>query len=151
VAHCVDLPVPESTSGGEEVNDACEQTAKPPSRGGRLPLCGTGFSSAQWGDLEVGNTVAPPGDHTPLHRGLPSGVCPCPHYGYVFKGRLRCHYPESDWPDEVVETGDAYFFPAGHVLIYEEVSEVLELNPAAALQVLMDHIESVVTALGQSS
>jgi len=51
----------------------------------------------------------------------------------------------------VAETGDAYFFRAGHVLIYEEESEVLELNPAAALQVLMDHIESVVTAMGQLS
>jgi hypothetical protein len=69
----------------------------------------------------------------------------------MFKGRLRCQYPESDWPDEVAETGDAYFFRAGHVLIYEEESEVLELNPAAALQVLMDHVESVVTAMTQSS
>jgi hypothetical protein len=61
----------------------------------------------------------------------------------MFKGRLRCRYPGSDWPDEVAETGDVYFFRSGHVLIYEEPSEVLELNPAAALQLLMDHVESV--------
>jgi hypothetical protein len=29
------------------------------------------------------------------------------------------------------------------VLAYEEETEALELNPAAALQTLMDHIESV--------
>lgn len=37
--------------------------------------------------------------------------------------------------------GDAYFFRAGHVLIYEEATEALELNPADALEVLVDHIE----------
>ena len=37
----------------------------------------------------------------------------------------------------------AYFFPAGHVLSYEEETEALELNPAAALQTLMDHIEAL--------
>jgi hypothetical protein len=29
------------------------------------------------------------------------------------------------------------------VLIYEEETEALELNPAAALQTLMDHIEAL--------
>jgi hypothetical protein len=43
---------------------------------------------------------------------------------------------------EVAETGDAYFFRAGHALIYEADTEALELNPAAAPQVLMDHIEA---------
>ena len=33
-------------------------------------------------------------------------------------------------------------FEAGHHLEYEEESEVLELNPAHALQVLMNHVEA---------
>jgi hypothetical protein len=112
--------------------------------GGRWPLCGVGFKSVQWGDLEVGHTiVTEPHDCTELYATLPGGVCMCPHYGYMFRGRLRCVYPGSDWPDEVATTGDVYFFRAGHVLMYEEPSEVLELNPAAALNVLMDHIESL--------
>ncbi|OBK79176.1 hypothetical protein A5650_08860 [Mycobacterium sp. 1164985.4] len=93
--------------------------------------------------MEVGYTTTGIGDHTALYQGLPGGVCPCPHYGYVFKGRIRCRFPGSDRSDEVAATGEAYFFPAGHVLIYEEETEALELNPAAALQTLMDHIESV--------
>jgi len=109
---------------------------------GRWPLCGRGFRSVQWGDLEVGFTTTGPGDHTAAYQGLPGGVCPCPHYGFVFTGRIRCVYPGSDWPDEVAETGDAYFFRAGHTLIYEADTEALELNPAAALQVLMDHFEA---------
>jgi hypothetical protein len=117
---------------------------------GRWPLCGAGFRSIQWGDLEVGYTQTDAGDHTLLYQGLPGDVCPCPHYGYMFKGRLRCRYPGSDWPDEVAAEGDVYFFRAGHVLIYEEPSEVLELNPASALQYMMDHIEKVATRLADS-
>jgi hypothetical protein len=86
----------------------------PQGGGGRWPLCGSGFRSEQWGDMEVG--------HTTVDERV---------------------YPNSDWPDEVAETGDVYYFRAGHVLMYEEPSEVLELNPAAALQTLMDHVESV--------
>jgi hypothetical protein len=82
-------------------------------------------------------------DCTPACASLPGGVCSCPHYGYVFSGRVRCVYPGSDWPDEVAVAGDVFFFRAGHVLVYEEASEVLELNPAAALQVVMDEMEDV--------
>jgi hypothetical protein len=118
--------------------------------GGRWPLCGTGFRSVQWGDLEVGYTETDAGDHTALYVGLPGDVCPCPHYGYMLKGRLRCRYPGSEWPDEVAEEGDVYFFRAGHVLVYEEPSEVLELNPAYALQYMMDHIEQMAARLAGS-
>jgi hypothetical protein len=52
--------------------------------------------------------------------------------------------------DEVALAGEVYFFRPGHVLIYEEPSEVLELNPAAALGILMDHIESVVAGMADS-
>ena len=68
---------------------------------GRWPLCGSGFRSAQWGDMEVGYTTTGVGDHAAIYQGLPGGVCQCPHYGYVFKGRIRSRYPGTDWPDEV--------------------------------------------------
>ena len=45
---------------------------------GRWPLCGRGFRSAQWGDMEVGYTTTGAGDHTALYQGLAGGVCPCP-------------------------------------------------------------------------
>ena len=110
--------------------------------GGRWPLCGAGFRSARWGDMEIGYTVAGPMNASAAYERLPGHICQCPHYGYVFSGRLRCTYPGSDWPDEVAEAGDVYFFEAGHHLEYEEPSEVLELNPAHALEVLMDHVEA---------
>ena len=57
---------------------------------------------------------------------------------------LRAVYPGSDWPDEVIEAGEAYFIPSGHVLIYEEASRILELNPAAALQTCMDAMQKAI-------
>ena len=108
---------------------------------GRWPLCGRGFRSVQWGDLEVGFTTTGPGDHTAAYQGLPGGVCPCPHYFYVFEGRIRCIWPDSDIPDEIVSAGEVCFFPSGHVLVYGEASRVLELNPAAALRDCMDAME----------
>ncbi|MBL7501158.1 hypothetical protein I6A84_10840 [Frankia sp. CNm7] len=114
---------------------------------GRWPLSSVGFRSVQWGDMEVGFTAAGPIDCTPGYKGLPNDLCPCAHYGYVFKGKLRCVYPGSDKPDEVAEAGDVYFFEANHTLIYEEASEVLEINPAKPLQQVMDHFEGMAKAL----
>jgi len=111
--------------------------------GGRWPLCGQGFRSEKWGDMEVGYTSTKgPTDASATYAGLPGGVCQCPHYGYVFKGRIRCIYPGTDWPDEVAEAGDVYFFRAGHHLKYDEATDAFELNPADALQVLMDNVEA---------
>ncbi|MFC4595823.1 hypothetical protein [Sphingobium tyrosinilyticum] len=116
-----------------------------PSGSQRWPALGEGgFHTEKWGDMEVGYTTVPgPLDCSEMYKagGLPGGVCPCPHYGYVFEGRLRARYPGSDWPDEVIEAGEAYFIPSGHVLIYEEASRVLELNPAHALQMCMDAMQ----------
>lgn len=116
-----------------------------PNGGDRWPAIGRdGFKTVQWGDLEVGfTTVHEPLDCTEIYKqgGLPGGVCPCPHYGYVFEGRMRAVYPGTDWPEEIVEAGEVYFIPAGHVLIYDEPSRVLEFNPAHALQTCMDAMQ----------
>lgn len=120
-----------------------------PNGGDRWPAIGhEGFRTVQWGDMEVGfTTVHAPLDCTEAYKfgGLPGGVCPCPHYGYIFEGRMRAKYPGSDWPDEVIEAGEAYFIPSGHVLVYEEPSRVFELNPAHALQMCMDAMERAIS------
>ena len=53
------------------------------------------FRSAHWGDMEVSfTTVDGPLDCTELYKagGYPGGVCQCPHYFYVFEGRIRCRW-----------------------------------------------------------
>ena len=58
-----------------------------------------GFKSVHWGDLEIGHTLLhQPTSSEGLYAALPGGVCLCPHYGYVFKGTVRCVYPGSDFP-----------------------------------------------------
>jgi hypothetical protein len=108
---------------------------------GRWAFAGDRFRTVQWGDLEVGlTTVEGSLDVTEMYKvgGMPGGVCPCPHYGYIFSGRIRAVYPDSGQPDEVAVAGEAYFFPAGHVLVYEEPTKALEVNPAYALGQCMD-------------
>jgi len=109
----------------------------------RWPMTKGNYRVMPMGDMMVGLTTTPPFDCTEAYKegGLPGGVCPCPHYGYVFKGRIRSRYPGSDWPDEVAEAGMVYFFPAGHILIYEEETEALELNPTHALYMCMDAMQ----------
>jgi hypothetical protein len=113
----------------------------PNAGGGRWPAATDRFRSIHWGDMEVGYTALDhPADITALYEagGFPGKVCQCPHYGYIFEGSIRAVYPDTDIPDEVATAGEAYFFPAGHVLIYPEPTKALELNPAFALQQCMD-------------
>jgi hypothetical protein len=108
-------------------------------------LVGGFYRTTQLGDMEVGFTSLPfhlDCTNTYKESGLAGGVCGCPHYGYVIKGKLRCVYPGTDMPDDVAEAGEVYYFPAGHVLIYEEPTDAVEFNPAAALQQLMTGINN---------
>jgi hypothetical protein len=92
--------------------------------------------SIKAGELEIGFTwTKGPRDYTPLYEGLPGGVCPCDHYGYVFSGRIRARY--ADGTEETVGPGEAYWIPKGHVLIYEEATHHLEFNFHDQLQALM--------------
>ncbi|MGV0044938.1 hypothetical protein ACRU13_09285 [Mycobacterium colombiense] len=119
----------------------------PAGGGGRWPAAAESFRSVQWGDMEVGfTTVGEPMDCTDIYAHMPGGVCPCPHYGYLIRGRLRCTFPGTDLADEVAGAGELYFFPPGHVLIYEEPTTALEFNPAAALQQLMEGVQRAMTA-----
>lgn len=93
--------------------------------------------SIQAGEMDIGFTwTTGPRDYTPLYAGLPGGVCPCDHYGYVFSGRIRARY--ADGTEEVISAGEAYFIPKGHVLIYEEATHHFELNFHDQLKALMD-------------
>ncbi len=53
-------------------------------------------------------------DATPLMKGLPDDRCPCPHWGYVFNGKMTARYADRD---EVFEVGEAFYIPPGHVPI----------------------------------
>lgn len=74
-------------------------------------------------------------DSTPLLRGLPGNRCTCPHWGYVFSGRLVF---ELDGRTEIYEAGDAFYLPPGHIQKADAGTEYLQFSPADDLHVVTE-------------
>jgi mannose-6-phosphate isomerase-like protein (cupin superfamily) len=67
----------------------------------------------------------------PMLASLPGGHCRCPHWGYLFQGRMVVHYDDHD---EVVEQGQAFYMPPGHVPEADAGSEFVIFSPTAELK-----------------
>ena len=78
-------------------------------------------------------------DATELMRGLPDDRCQCPHWGYVLKGRIPFRFADRD---EVVEAGDAFYLPPGHVPIVEAGTEIVQFSPSEPLHEVSRHLEA---------
>lgn len=70
-------------------------------------------------------------DGSALLKGLPDDRCPCPHWGYVLKGRLTYRFADRE---ETFVAGDAFYLPPGHVPAAEAGSEIVQFSPAAELR-----------------
>jgi hypothetical protein len=71
-------------------------------------------------------------DLTPLLKGLPGDSCQCPHWGYVTAGRLTVRYGDHE---EVMEPGDAFSMPPGHVPAVVAGTELVMFSPQDELAV----------------
>ena len=69
-------------------------------------------------------------DMTPVLASLPGGNCSCPHWGYVFSGRMTVHYADHD---DVIEAGDAFYMAPGHVPEVVAGTEFVMFSPADLL------------------
>ena len=78
-------------------------------------------------------TIKQTHDLAPMLAGLPGGNCSCPHWGYVFKGRVVVRYDDRE---EVFEAGDAFYMPPGHVPAADAGTELLQISPAEELAVV---------------
>ncbi len=76
--------------------------------------------------VEIGQDT----DLTPLLQGLPNDQCPCPHWGYVFKGRM---WFRSGGREESFGSGEAFYVPAGHTAGADAGSEFLIFSPTEQL------------------
>jgi hypothetical protein len=76
-------------------------------------------------------------DLTPLLQGLPNDQCQCPHWGYVFKGRM---WFRSDRGEESFGPGDAYYVPAGHTSGADADSEFLMFSPSEQIAEVEAHM-----------
>ena len=93
---------------------------------------------ADWGDLRAMVISLPAGtDLAPLLQGLPGDLCPCPHWGYVVKGRIRVRYAEGE---ETLRAGDLFYLPPGHTPLVEEDAEFVEFSRPAEFQPVLDHL-----------
>jgi hypothetical protein len=70
-------------------------------------------------------------DGTPMLKGLPGDRCPCPHWGYVLKGRLTYRFEDHE---EVFEAGDAFYLPPGHIPLADAGSEIVQFSPSEQLK-----------------
>jgi hypothetical protein len=63
--------------------------------------------------------------------GLPGGRCPCPHWGYIVRGRVTVRYADHE---EVYEAGDAFYMPPGHIPAAVVGTEIIQFSPSDQLQ-----------------
>ena len=69
-------------------------------------------------------------DLAPMLAALPGGHCSCPHWGYLFAGRMTVRYADHE---EVYEAGDAFTMPPGHVPMAEAGTEFVQFSPTDQL------------------
>ena len=55
-------------------------------------------------------TIRQDHDLAPMLASLPGGMCQCPHWGVMTKGRMTVRYADRE---EVFEAGDAFYMPPG--------------------------------------
>ena len=104
-----------------------------------------GIRGADWGELRSMIVSLPAGtDLAPLLQGLPNDLCPCPHWGYVVKGRMRVVYADRE---EVLQAGDLFYLPPGHTPLVEEDVEFVEFSRPAEHQPVLDHCARVAVAM----
>jgi hypothetical protein len=83
--------------------------------------------------LSVGFVRLPAGaDLRPATRGLPDDLCPCPHWGYMIRGRVRMHTLD----------GEAFYWAPGHAPEALEDSEYVDFSPTEEFRPVIDHITS---------
>ena len=76
-------------------------------------------------------------DATPLLKGLPDDRCPCPHWGYVFKGRVTYMFADRE---EIHEAGDAFYVEGGHLQRADAGTEYLQFSPAEEMRSVSETI-----------
>lgn len=86
-------------------------------------------------------------DLSPVLKGLPNDLCPCPHWGYILKGRIRVSYADEE---EILRAGDLFYLPPGHTPLVEEDTEFIEFSQPDEHQAVLDVINSNLAATGSA-
>ena len=94
--------------------------------------------------MMVGFVRLPSGaDLRPATVGLPEDLCPCPHWGYMLKGRVRMHTTDG-YQD--FAAGEAFYWAPGHAPQALEDSEYVDFSPTREFQRVLDHLTGAAPA-----
>jgi hypothetical protein len=88
------------------------------------------------GDYTVGfESYGRDEDPSPLFTGLPDDACQAPHWGVVLEGTLVFRY--TDGSEDVIEAGEAYYAPPGHLPVFKAGTRLVEFSPTGELDQTM--------------
>ncbi len=83
-------------------------------------------SAADWGPMRIDFAAFPPHNLAPLLKGLPDDRCQCPHWGYLFRGKILVRYADHE---ELIEEGQAFYMAPGHAPEALEACELVQFSP----------------------
>jgi len=91
--------------------------------------------AVQWGRFNVSfERALADMDVTPYLKGLPDDLDQCPHWGFVFKGRVIIRYKDRQ---ETINAGEAYYVAPGHTTVVTKGTELIEFSPVAEIEKTM--------------
>lgn len=83
-------------------------------------------------------SLAAGADIAPLLKGLEGDLCQSPHWGYLLQGQITVTY--ADHTEEVVNSGDLFYWSPGHTVRVSEDAEVIMFSPQAEHSKVIDHL-----------
>jgi hypothetical protein len=77
-------------------------------------------------------------DLSPALAGLDGDLCPCPHWGYMLKGRLLM---KTTHGEQIFEAGKPFYWGPGHAPMALEDCEYVDFSPTEELGAVIRHIK----------
>jgi hypothetical protein len=84
-------------------------------------------------------------DPSPLFTGLLDNACQARHWGVVLEGTLVIRY--TDGSEDVVEAGEAYYAPPGHLPLFKAGTRLIEFSRSDELDKTMTKVMANVQAI----
>ncbi|MBT2442450.1 hypothetical protein J7E93_20525 [Streptomyces sp. ISL-36] len=92
------------------------------------------------GDTSVSFVHLPAGtDMGPALKGMTDDLCQCPHWGYLFSGRLKMRTKDGD---HVYEAGEAFYWPPGHAPEALEDCDYVDFSPTKEYTEVIEHVKA---------
>ncbi|MGY1711160.1 hypothetical protein ACI8AC_16800 [Geodermatophilus sp. SYSU D00758] len=100
---------------------------------------GVEFRTDRFDDMSIAWVRLPAGaDLRPALAGLPGDLCPCPHWGYVIRGRLVMHGKDGS---TAYEAGQAFYWAPGHAPEAVTDCEYVDVSPSQQLGEVVRHLQ----------